>query len=152
MKSVLILTGLLSFAAVNIVAQAPVKKKIEYMVSVEMLSGETKKGILYKVDSAGLQLLPTANNIFRNHRKQETADKGSRWTLSPEQIKSFRIGRKGSTGAALGIGMLIGMTAGSVIGAVTTPKSTCPTNGNLCRSLDGLDRIGNTAGGLFIGA
>ena len=151
MKPVLIAAVLILFAWCNINGQAPVKKKKPYIASVEMLSGEKKYGILHDVDSNELHLLPHKKVRFAYLRRQAIAEEDIPFSLASQQIRSLSIHRKGATAEAVGIGMVVGLTAGSLIGAITTKKNTCPPNSGLCQSLNGLDRISNSAEGMVIG-
>jgi hypothetical protein len=55
------LTGIVFFALGDSIAHTHPKTKRPYILDIEMLSGEKKRRVFYKVDSVELQLLPGSN-------------------------------------------------------------------------------------------
>jgi hypothetical protein len=151
MKSTLISIALICFVWCDINGQPPITKKKPFIITVETLSDEKIYGILHKIDSSRLQLLPDKKVRFEHMRKQAISEDIGPLNVVPQQIKSLRVHRKGTTRTAVGLGILVGLTAGTLVGAIATPKSTCPTNSGLCQAFDGLEKISNSMEGMAIG-
>ena len=140
----------LMFAALMICGQAQLKaqpdstRKIKpYLVRVETMVGKNERGILHKVNSDTLELLPYSNKYRPFIGSKMHIDESIRIKLTAGQIQSFTIQRKGAMGSAISLGTLVGGITGGIVGTVTAPKSNC----TFC----GLERAGYIVTATFIG-
>ena len=149
MKPALMFAALIIFTQAQLKAQSDSTKKIKpYLVRVETMVGKNERGILHKVNSDTLELLPYSNKYRPFIGSKMLIDESIRIKLTAGQIQSFTIQRKGAMGSAIGLGALIGGITGGIVGAVTTPKSDCSPN---CIFPENFDKTLNAVTGLLIG-
>lgn len=151
MKSVLIFAALMIYSEVELKAQSDSTKKIKsYLVKIETMGGKNQKGVLYKVSSDTLELLPYSYKYRPFVGSKMLIDESRKLKFTGGEIQSFTIQRKAAMKSAISLGTLIGGITGGIVGAVATSKSDCPPN-TICNALNGLEELGNTITGTLIG-
>lgn len=149
MKLILLFAALVICAPANIKAQSDSTQKIKpWFVKVETMVGKNEKGILYKVNSDTLELLPYKYKYRPFMGSKMLIDESRQMKLASGQIQSFIIQRKGAMNLAIGLGVLGGAITGAITGSAITPKSDCSSN---CIFPDNFVKSVNAVTGSLIG-